>query len=330
MRQNTKERARSYRHLSIVEREEIAIGLEKGETLSSIAERLDRDISTVSREIKRNIPTQRKVRYRAHRAQIRYETRKQQSHKKERLKNASLRHYVEQKLKEDWTPELIAGRLPLEKPQFTTNYESIYQWIYTERPDLIEYLPRSHRKRRKRGSAKNKRSIRIPNRILIDERPAEVATRHEAGHWEADTVVSRQSVAAVSVIHERKSRYTRFKKLKTKSSTYMSKAVIRSLRKVPSKLRKSITYDNGTENAAHEATNSILNTRSYFCHPYHSWEKGSVENVIGLLRRYFPKKTNWSLITQQELNIIERKLNTRPKKCLGFRTPQEIFFALAS
>ena len=110
----------------------------------------------------------------------------------------------------------------------------------------------------------------------------------------------------------------------------MSKAVIRSLRKVPSKLRKSITYDNGTENAAHEATNSILNTRSYFCHPYHSWEKGSVENVIGLLRRYFPKKTNWSLITQQELNIIERKLNTRPKKCLGFRTPQEIFFALAS
>ena len=108
----------------------------------------------------------------------------------------------------------------------------------------------------------------------------------------------------------------------------MQQAVIGSLSGMPETLRKTITYDNGTENASHEAINAALKTSSYFCRPYHSWEKGGVENCIGLIRRFYPKKTDWSLISQDDLNIIEHRLNTRPRKCLGFRTPYEVFVAL--
>lgn len=330
MGKDTKKQTSSYRHLSIEEREEMAIGLENGETFSSIAERLGRHRSTISREFQRNSPPLRNVRYRAHRAHLRYEMRIEESHKRERLKNHTIRQYAEEKLKEGWTPELIAGRLPMAIEHQKTNYESIYQWIYANRPDLIKLLPRSHRKRRKRGSAKNKHSIRIPHRTMIDKRPSSINGRKEYGHWEVDTVVSRQSIAAVAVLQERKSRYAKFRKLNRKSADNLSKSIVTTLKKYPKKLRKSLTYDNGTENAEHEATNAALKTRSFFCHPYHSWEKGSVENCIGLLRRFYPKKTNWALLTQKELNIIERKLNTRPKKCLGFKTPEEVFVALAA
>jgi IS30 family transposase len=318
----------SYTHLSIEEREELAIGLEKEESLSSIAERIGRHKSTISRELKRNNPIMRIVRYRANRAQQKSDRRQQMSHEKERLKNVNIREYTVKNIKNGWTPELIAGRLPLDKPGLSTNYESIYQWIYSERRDLIKELPRSHRKRTKRGTGKNKRSIRIPNRVSIDKRPDGVETREEPGHWEADTVVSRQSTAAVAVVLERKTRYCSFKKIESKMAKNMRKALVRSLRKYSPVLLKTITYDNGLENAEHEITNSVLGTQSFFCRPYHSWEKGSVENCIGLLRRYYPKKTDWALLSQYDLDIVAHRLNTRPKKCLGFRTPEEMFVAL--
>jgi len=321
--------AKNYNHLSMEEREEIAVGLEKGENPSQIARRLKRSRSTIYREIKRNRPQKYSVCYRANRAQLRSVERSRTSHARERLKNSELRNYVEGKLREGWTPEIIAGRLKLERKQEQTNYESIYQWIYYERFDLIQYLPKSHRKRRKRGSACNKRIIRISNRVLIDQRPPEVATRQEAGHWEADTIVSRQSKAAIAVVQERVSRYCAIEHLPSKTAKSMNNALTKKLAIVPSHLLKTITYDNGTENAEHETTNTVLGIQSFFCHPYHSWEKGSVENCIGLFRRYYPKKTDFSLISQIDCDRIAYKLNTRPKKCLGFRTPEEVFVALA-
>ncbi len=328
MQKDTTKRACRYKQLTNEEREEIAIGLELGHTFSSIAEALGRHKSTISREIARNLPAARNVRYRANRAQKRADERKKASHKKERLKSPQIREYVEEKLKIGWTPEQIEGRLPMDHPELSTNYESIYQWIYAQRRDLIECLPRGHRKRRKRGSAKNKGCVRVPNRVMIDRRPIEVEERKEPGHWEADTAVSRQSKAAVAVVHERKSRYCKLTQMESKSAQNMQNAVILSLSDMPDELRKTITYDNGTENASHETINAVLNTASYFCRPYHSWEKGGVENNIGLIRRFYPKKTDWSLISQDDLNIIEYRLNTRPRKCLGFRTPQEVFVAL--
>ena len=328
MRDYTTKQKPMYTHLGFEEREEIAIGLEKGETKSSIATRLNRHRSTICREIKRNSPIIRDVHYRANRAQIRSDEKKRESHFRERLKSQEVREYVESKIHINWTPEIIAGRLSLEKPELKTNYESIYQWIYIERRDLIIHLPRGHKKRQKRGKTKNKRSIRIPNRILIDKRPEEVKQRKSPGHWEADTAVSRQSKAAIVVVIERKTRYCFIKKLSAKTAENMHNRLIDSLETLPAHMLKSITYDNGTENAKHETTNKILKTQSYFCNPYHSWEKGSVENCIGLIRRYYPKKTDWALLKQSELNKIRRRLNTRPKKCLGFMTPEEVFVAL--
>jgi IS30 family transposase len=165
---------------------------------------------------------------------------------------------------------------------------------------------------------------------MIDKRPAYIANRKTAGHWEADTAISRQSKAAIMATVERKSRYVISRKIKAKSAECMNKALIKSLKTLPRQIRKSLTYDNGTENALHEATNAVLDTSSYFCNPYHSWEKGSIENRIGIIRRFFPKKTNWALISQVELNKVISVINSRPMKCLGYKTPCEVFIALRS
>ena len=197
-----------YTHFSREEREEIAIGLERGESIRSIAKRLGRSPSSVSREIRRNTPLFRLVRYRGNRAHQRAAARSRRSHARRRLANPVIRSYVESRLVNDrWTPEAIAGRLPIDHPGLSTNYESIYQWIYEERRDLIKYLPKAHRKRHKRRQGKKNRASKIPNRVDITERPPEIEGREEAGHWEIDTVVSRQSRVCVAVLVERKTRY---------------------------------------------------------------------------------------------------------------------------
>lgn len=328
MERNSTEKQKKYRHLSFAEREEISIGLNSGKSIIDIAQEIKRNSSTLYREIKRNNPQINIVKYRANRAQIRADTRKKESHKRQRLANTIIQKYVVKKLKEGWTPELIAGKLSLDKKGLKTNYETIYLWIYQDRRDLIQYLPRAHKKRKKRSSIKNKRCIRVPDRTMIEHRDPDIESRKEAGHWEADTAVSRQSKAAITATAERKSRYLIAKKIKGKTAIDMHCALVKSLKKFPKKLRKTITYDNGTENANHKLTDKVLKTRAYFCNPYHSWEKGSIENRIGMIRRYFPKKTNWALITQKQLDKVVKKINTRPMKCLGFKTPEEVFVAL--
>jgi len=221
--------------------------------------------------------------------------------------------------------------MALEKNErWKTNYETIYQWIYNDRKDLIPFLTKSHRIRRKRGSAKQKRCPKIPNRTAIEKRPDYVNLRTEIGHWEIDTAVSRESKAAIMVLVERKSRYVIIKKLPAKTAYFMHNAAVKSLKNYPANIRQSITYDNGTENTLHELTNKTLGTKSYFCNPYHSWEKGSVENIIGIIRRFYPKKTDWKNIAQWDLNKIARFINNRPMKLLGFKTPYQVFVALAS
>jgi transposase, IS30 family len=328
MSNNTAKQSRLYSHLCIEEREEIAISIAKNQSLAEIAAKIGRHKSTVSRELRRNSPSVNKVRYRANRAQMRSEERKKDCRKRESLKSESIRNYAEKNLKKGWSPEQIAGRLPIDRPELKTNYESVYQWVYADRPDLIPYLPWSHRVRRKRGSGKYKHRSKIPNRTPIADRPQKASNRQEKGHWEADTIVSRASKAAVAVIQERTIRYCKLKKLARKSAKNMVRAIVSSFRKIPAFLHKSITYDNGTENAMHETINGALGTTSYFCQPYHSWEKGSVENQIGLVRRFFPKGTDWSKVTQKDLDRVEKLLNNRPRKCLGYKTPRELFVAL--
>ncbi len=157
----------------------------------------------------------------------------------------------------------------------------------------------------------------------IKERPKEVQLRQEPGHWETDTAVSRQSLSALQVSVERKTRLSKLAKLLRKGAHPMNIALTMRLRRYPNWFRTSITYDNGSENTEHIRTNKILGTRSYFCEPFHSWEKGTVENTIGLVRRFFPKKTDFAKVSKNRINAVERWLNNRPRKCLGFLTPLE-------
>lgn len=325
MSKNTGKPRASYSHLSLDEREILMAQLEAGTPKRRIAKLLNRHVSTISRECRRNQPEIREVKYRANQAHIRSEKRKKETHMRERLKSAKTREYVAEKLLLGWTPEIISGRIRYERTLETTNYESIYQWIYTDRRDLISCLPRSHRKRRKRGSATYKHASKIPSRVPIESRPELANTRQEPGHWEADTAVSRQSKGAISVIVERSTRFVKICKLHSKSALNMHDALIQALLQEPQHLRKSITFDNGTENVLHTRINAALGTHSFFCQPYHSWEKGSVEQVIGLIRRSYPKKTDWDLVSQKDLAIIQNSLNHRPRKCLNFLSPAEAY-----
>lgn len=258
MERNNTNTTKKYIHLTFEEREEISIGLSSGKRIEDIARAIGRDSSTIYREITRNNAQINTVQYRANRAQIRSNERKIESHARKRLWNPVIRKYVVGKLKEEWTPELIVGKLSLDKPGLQTNHESIYLWIYNDRRDLIKYLPRAHRTRQKRSSIKNKRCIRVPDRTMIDNRAEHIKERNEAGHWETDTAVSRQSKAAITATVERKSRFLIVKKIKGKTADCMHNAVVDSLIGVPKKLRKTITYDNGTENTKHRMTNRVV------------------------------------------------------------------------
>jgi len=256
---------------------------------------------------------------------LKAEGRKKAAGQREWLKNTRLQRHIEKWLKEGWSPELIAGRLKQKGRFSTASHESIYRWVYEKRPDLIGYLPRRHKQRHKKGHSRKHRKSHIPNRISLSERPAVVDQRKEFGHWEADAMVSRASKAAAQVLVERKSRYLKLTRVKQKTAAQTRSVINRRLAQHPQSARRSITYDNGSENTQHERVNEVLGTHSFFCGPYRSWEKGTVENTIGLVRRFIPKKTNLAKLTKEDIRFVERRLNSRPRKCLGFQTPTEVF-----
>jgi IS30 family transposase len=216
MKKHTLKAPKKYSHVSLDEREEIAIGLENGKRQREIALLLGRNPSTISREIKRNNPAIRNVRYRANRAQLKAEEGKVKSHKKERIPNKKIRRFICKQLKMGYSPEIIAFNVSEKNKTWKTNYETIYQWIYHDRQDLIPFLTKSHKKRRNRGCAQQKHSPKIPNRTMIEKRPEYVNRRCCIGHWEIDTAVSRQSKAAIMVLTERRTRYVIIKKLSAK------------------------------------------------------------------------------------------------------------------
>ena len=318
---------KAYKHLNANERDHLAVLKSKGESLREIARILKRSPSTLSRELKRNAPPVNTGYYLSHKAQERADKRNRVSHRRQRLKKDVIRKYAEKHIRLGWSPELVAGRLGLKYPGLSISHEAIYQWIYQEAPHLILDLVRAHCKRKHRGYSRKHKKSHIPERISIRERPKTVLKRLEIGHWETDTISCRKSYQAAQVTVERKTRYAKLAKLKTKSARAMSVALTRRLSRYSKPFRLSITYDNGPENAEHIRTNKILGTCSYFCEPFHSYERGTVENTIGLVRRLLPKKTNLAKISQDHLNKIEFWLNNRPRKCLGFKTPVEVFKA---
>ena len=316
-----------YQHLDDHERDLLAVLRSRDLSLRQIARVLGRDPGTLSRELRRNAPPVHTGYYLAHKAHTRSAERNRLSRSHRRLKNEVIRRYVERRLRRGWSPELIAGRLRRRHPDRAISHEAIYQWVYAEARHLIPCLVRAHRTRKHRGYSRRHRKTHIPGRVSIRQRPSSVLARRRIGHWETDTAVSRQSLHALQVTVERKTRYTRLAQLPKKGAREMSVALTRRLSRYPKGLRRSLTYDNGSENTEHRRTNQVLGTRSYFCEPFHSWERGTVENTIGLVRRFFPKKTDFARISKNRIQSVERWLNHRPRKCLGFQTPAEVFKA---
>jgi IS30 family transposase len=316
---------RQYIQITLQEREKIFALRARGKTATDIAGILGRNKSTISRELRRNrAPTYN--RYSAHSANKRSLLRNGRRGRRLKLANRKLRQYVEKMLlKEQWSPEIIANQLTKKFPGHHISHETIYKFIYDirnpKRRDLIKALARQYRRRKRRGYSRRHSKTHIPSRRSIKERPAQVQDRKQAGHWEVDTLVSRKSLAAIGVILERKARYVKLAKLKRKSANLLRAAINRRLGRVPRHMRRTITYDNGSENTEHLLVNKRLGTRSFFCEPYHSYEKGSIEQVIGLLRRWIPKGCDLAKVSSKQLKKIEKRINNRPRKCLQYLEP---------
>jgi IS30 family transposase len=318
---------REYLHLSLSERDIITTMLVGEASLGDIAKVIGRSKSTVSRELKRNSSAEYSL-YLSHRAHGRAELRKTEANTHQRLKNKRIESYVRSMLKGGWSPELIAGRIEIDQPGLSISHEAIYQYIYhpdtEDRQELIRCLRRAHRKRRTKGIGRKERKTKIPNRVPIDQRPQAVEGRSQFGHWEGDSLVSRKSLAALNSLVERKSRYLMLTKLDAKTAEATRNAVVERLGGLPAKARLTMTLDNGTENAKHEAITAAIGTRCYFARPYASWQRGTNEHVNGLIRWYLPKGTDFSKITNEQIARIEFLINNRPRKCLGFKKPIEV------
>lgn len=316
-----------YNHLSLEERDKITIMKSEGKAIREIARVIGRDKGTISRELQRNSSSEYKL-YLSHRAQGRADQRKQEACERPRLKNSQILRYVHSKLEEGWSPEQISGRIQTEHPGLSISYEAIYQYIYdsktSDRKELIGCLRRAHRKRKSKGIGRKTKKTKIPNRIPIEVRPASVETRQQFGHWEGDSLVSRKSTVSLNSLVERKSRLLILTKLKRKSADETCNAVVKRLNDFPQSGRRTLTMDNGSENAGHQNITSAIGIKCYFAQPYASWQRGTNENTNGLIRWYLPKGTDFSKISDELIAQIESLINNRPRKCLGFKTPLEV------
>jgi len=315
--------------LSLFERERIGVYFAQGKSKREIGRLLRRSHTTISRELKRNRhPHPLMKGYISCLAHQQANKRKSESGQRARLKNEETRAYVQNKLQMGWTPEQIANRLSIDTKYPSISHEAIYQYIYADWREGIKLLARKRPYRYPKGLKCGRKKPMIKNRVSIDERPLAINDRKEAGHWECDLIICDGSKTSIQVLHERVSRFVQLSLIPDRRAKTAKEAIIKNLSALPKQATKSITYDNGSENYSHEEVNKELGTKSFFCNPYHSWEKGAVENTNGLIRRWVPKKMNLSLITKKQIKEIEDRLNERPRKALGFKTPNEAFYSL--
>lgn len=315
-----------YRHVSRDERGKIMFLSRWGKSSSEIAALLGRHRSTILRELRRNVSRYDSC-YADESAQLWADRRRERASRRYRLKNETIRSYVRGKLRINWSPELIAGRIQIDLPGSKVSHETIYQYIYhlepPERQEYIDYLARGHRRRRHRGTGKGQRKSRIPNRISIDDRPQIVGLRKQMGHWEGDSLVSSRNSTVLYSLVERRTRLVKLVRVRGRDGKRTAAAIIRRLGPLPEKARRTLTMDNGFEHRHHERITAAIRTRCYFCDPYAAWQRGTNENRNGLIRRFFPKGTDFARLTQTEIERVESAINDRPMKCLGYRTPLE-------
>ncbi len=327
--------------LTLRERTIIEVGHRNGCSLRNIAKELNRNASSISREINGK-PRRGVGKYIAdvsHRKALKRIEKRGNVPKMK--KNLELKNYVIENLKIGWSPEQISIRLSVDYSQDKTmriSHEAIYQYIYNQIhrnghsvvkkdcEDLREYLPRRRKRRIKKGARKAQKLERRADLPSIDDRPEIVESRKRIGDWEDDFLVSKKSRVCIKSTNERKSGIVFFGKTRNGTARSGDAVLFKKLSRIPDKYLKTLTRDNGAENKNYKTVQRRLGIDIYFAHPYHSWERGSNENCNGLLRRFFPKGTDWSKVKDEEISEAEYLINTRPRKRHQGFTPAEIFY----
>src|SRR3989338_998839 len=320
---------RTYHHLSLEEREKLFAWKESGESLRDIAKQLGRSHSSLSRELKRAskygkpyLPCLADKWAKKWADLQRY---------KAPLKCPLVFLYVREHLRTPyyWSPEQISARLSIDHPEYSIDDETIYRYIYSQKSKtrgmkLWQYLT-LHRKRRMKKHGRKVKAVRLPTALPIEARPEEANSRLEVGHWETDNVGTiKTDRTGISATVERKVRVLRLRKLNDQKAQTKRRVLVIQLKKENQAVRRTMTIDRGPENSQHEKFTKETAIPVFACNPYHSWEKGSIENAIGRSRRFIPKGQSVDHLTQKDLDRIEEIMNNTPRKCLGYLTPNEM------
>ena len=314
-----------YEQLSLEDRCTIARLREAGKTIRQIAAVMDRQASTIARELKRNSGS--RVGYLPSYAEQQAKSRRWRGSRL--LRRPKLQTLVLSRLAQGWSPVQVAGRLKREQGHPVISYESIYRFIdaqirRTKDYSWRHYLPRGKTQRGWRGRKGGSSVNHIQGRVAIGQRPAYINQRRQAGHWEADLMLFAKYGQAVLVTHERRSRLLVLARQPNKAAEPVAAKLIDLFGSLPKTLRRTITFDNGTEFAYHQRLHK-LSMRTFFCDPHAPWQKGGIENAIGRMRRGLPRKTDLATLPEQRLLSLVRSYNHTPRKCLDFETPAEVF-----
>ncbi len=315
--------------LTFYDRQMLEYWLRTKQSMRAVARIMRRDHTVLIRELKRNGGGDR-MKYRADVAQRLFEKRIFKQHKGKIDKHPELKEYVVEGLKNEWSPDIIAGRLKDDRPEElngkTISHESIYHYIYNKDgryEGLFKYLRQGQSKRHKRHTRKSPK-LPIVERVSIHQRPSVVGERRRFGDWESDSVIFRKQKTALSVQSERKSKLIRMHKVANKTAEETKYALIKTIESLPNNLFKTITFDNGGEGARHMEIQKEYDIETYFCDPFASWQKGGVENANKLIRQYLPRNTDLSKVTDRDIYVIQEKLNDRPRKCLNYLSSNEV------
>ncbi len=322
-------------YTQLTEKERYVIShLRSSFSLREISRRLNRHHTTISRELKRNGPKYDCTVYWYDWTHPLAMARRHQPRHHRRQSNPRLVNYVESKLKLGWPPEVIANRLRIDYPndeQMRISHEAIYRWIYLDASvdgTLYQSLRRGRKRRKKQRRYGTGMRFKA-DKVGIDQRPEIVATRQRFGDWEGDTVQGKPGTGGIATMVERKSRFLVAAKLEDKKAATLTEKSIKAFGPIPRVMRQTLTLDNGSEFANFKELGKKTRMKIYFADPYAAWQRGANENTNGLLRHYFPKGIDFRKTDEDDVYEAVRKLNNRPRKCLGYRTPHEVFWQAA-
>jgi len=313
-----------YKQLTLEKRYQISALIKARLNQKNIALEIGVHQSTISREFKRNSDTSRG--YNAELAQVQ-STKVERKKKKRHSLTKSIEKYIRTKLKQDWSPEQISGRMKLDTGVYVV-HETIYRYIYTNKKNggkLYKYLRHKNKKYHCRSNDYMARGT-IIDRVMIDKRPKIVEKKNRIGDLEIDTIIGKDHKGALVTVVDRKSKFTLIKNVPTKEAKVVTKALIEMIQPIKA-ITKTITSDNGKEFAYHKQVSAALDTNFYFANPYHSWERGLNEHTNGFIRQYLPKKSEFLNVSKDEIIMIKDRLNHRPRKILNYKTPYEVLFS---